>query len=796
MGIKTARMFGGYMKVGYIPDQFGHIAQMPQILKGFNINFAVIYRGFGGEPGQESSEYIWEAPDGSWVLMFHLPKDGYSFGYFAMDDDEMIVQRFERLRAEIDSRAQTLHRLILNGGDHHWPDFKLPHAIEILRSKYPDFEFLHSTLENYARKVKSKINIEKLPRLIGETRFGLKHAFAVIGGTASSRNYIKQKNYLAQVKLEKFLEPLNAISFIIKGKDRSEIIKQAWIYCLQNQDHDTINGTSVDRVYYEALVRYLKIDEIAKALSFQISNDLIPYDSRFFKDDICLFVFNFLPFRRDELVECEIEFHLRDVIVGLNPDVKLSEEPGKVSGFKIYDGEGREVEYQILNRSEGYSLVWGYHEYPHQIFVDKFRILLDARNLPALGWKKFDIRKVDSIPKYSSKVNIWIDESGKIFMEGRHLKIQINEDGSLKITSKELDFELDNLNIFEESGDAGDEYNYCPPDRDEIYLSTDFKPDIKIIETGPLRCAVQVHYSIPVPEDTDQDKRSEAKVNVEIISTIYLCYNSKRADIKTRIINRARNHRIRVIFDTGMETDISYADSQFCLVKRRHKKYNWDDYPYEKPLNLEVLQRFVCVQDRNRGIAILTKGLYEYELSTENSGRLAITLLRGVGQLSKSNLKTRPGGDAGWKNETPDAQCLGTYEFEYSIYLYKPDRFDMVNYQAEIYHVQNFVVRRKQRIDNLSEISLVEIDGRNIAFSAFKVSEDGKGIILRFYNFWGEKTKSRVKFNFEHKNLFLVKLNEEKLKVLKPDDSGYIQIEHKPFKIITLKLEIKNKGEV
>jgi mannosylglycerate hydrolase len=119
-----------------------------------------------------------------------------------------------------------------------------------------------------------------------------------------------------------------------------------------------------------------------------------------------------------------------------------------------------------------------------------------------------------------------------------------------------------------------------------------------------------------------------------------------------------------------------YADSQFCVVRRVHKKYNWDDYPYEKPLNLEVLQRFVCVQDAEKGIAIFTKGIPEYELSLEKPGRLALTLLRGVGQLSESNLKTRPGGDAGWKNETPEAQCLGVHEFEYGILVYNSNDFE------------------------------------------------------------------------------------------------------------------------
>jgi alpha-mannosidase len=790
IGIQMAQKFGKPMMIGYIPDQFGHIAQMPQILNGFDIETAVIYRGFGGEPGQESSEYIWEAPDGSKVLMFHLPKDGYSFGYFAMDDEETIVKRFERLRAEIDARANTNHRLILNGGDHHFPDFKITQALKLLKSKYPDFEFIHSTLENFANCVKSEIDIEKLPKHRGETRFGLRHAFAVIGGTASSRIYVKQKNYLAQIKLEKLLEPLNAISFILASKDRSELIKLAWLYCLQNQDHDTINGTAVDRVYHEALVRYLKIDEITDALSFQTTNDIIPYNSKFFKDDKHIFVFNLSPFEQDKVMECEIEFHLQDVIVGLNPDVKPSQNLKQVNGFKIFDSNGNEIEYQILNRDTKYSLVWGYYEYPHQILVDRFKILLDVKKLSPFGWKRIDIIQNDSFPVYEKKVDYGTDEYGCIYIENQFLKVKFNENGSIKIIDKERGFEFDNLNIFEESGDAGDEYNYCFPDKDEFYYSIDFKPDIELIEKGPLRCAVKVEYNFLVPSYTTQVERSREKINLNIISIISLNYNSKIVDVKTKIDNKAKNHRIRAVFDTGINTDVSYADSQFCVVKRVHKKYNWDDYPYEKPLNLEVLQRFVCVQDAEKGIAIFTKGIPEYELSLEKPGRLALTLLRGVGQLSESNLKTRPGGDAGWKNETPEAQCLGVHEFEYGILVYNSNDFECVVEQAELYHTPNFYVRRKQELKDMDDKSLIDFEGNGICFSSLKVAEDKKGIILRLYNPLEKFSSFKFKPNFEYTSVSLAKLNEEKIRPLKPEENGYFKIDVEPFKIVTFKIEL------
>src|SRR5579859_4144935 len=77
MGLSRAREFGNPMYVGYVPDLFGHIAQLPQILRGFNIDSAVFWRGVGAEAQQ--SEFYWEAPDGSRVLVMHLADPiGYS----------------------------------------------------------------------------------------------------------------------------------------------------------------------------------------------------------------------------------------------------------------------------------------------------------------------------------------------------------------------------------------------------------------------------------------------------------------------------------------------------------------------------------------------------------------------------------------------------------------------------------------------------------------------------------------------------------------------------------------------
>src|SRR5215470_10246475 len=74
LGLARAGRFGGPMLVGYLPDEFGHTAQMPQVLRLMGIERAVLWRGVPAAVG--SAVFTWEALDGSAVTAVHLAK-GY-----------------------------------------------------------------------------------------------------------------------------------------------------------------------------------------------------------------------------------------------------------------------------------------------------------------------------------------------------------------------------------------------------------------------------------------------------------------------------------------------------------------------------------------------------------------------------------------------------------------------------------------------------------------------------------------------------------------------------------------------
>ena len=120
-GLARADELGGAMQIGYLPDQFGHVAQMPQILRAFGIKTAVVWRGV--PTAIESHVFDWEAPDGSVVRAEYLP-DGYSNAAWAFDEpgDAKLLRVAEQLQPWFNGDPV----LLMAGTDHMPPVRDLP----------------------------------------------------------------------------------------------------------------------------------------------------------------------------------------------------------------------------------------------------------------------------------------------------------------------------------------------------------------------------------------------------------------------------------------------------------------------------------------------------------------------------------------------------------------------------------------------------------------------------------------------------------------------------------------------
>jgi alpha-mannosidase len=783
-GTARAREMGGGMQVGYIPDSFGHIAMMPAILRGFGFESSVVYRGFGGEPGEEKSEYRWIAPDGSEVLLCHLYRGGYSGCYFHDDSEEEIRRRFAAVKKEHDERATTSHRLLLNGGDHHWPDPRLPETIALLARTF-EGEFIHNTVPAYVAAVQKEAH--DLPVVRGELRFGYRHAFSVLGGIYSSRTYLKQQNWRCQHLLQRYAEPLLAWAWTRGMRSQQPLLRHAWKMLIQNHAHDSICGCSIDPVHREMMTRFRGVQDVGEGLVDKALGYLIREDEGARGDDRSLFLVNPSPFPRTEPAEAEIRFFLQDLVVGLNPDVKPAKRLPPVRGFVLEGGDGSPIRYQITGRSEEYDISYSQYNYPAQSISDSFSLLVEAQEVPPLGYRGYRIRKTGRFPRFTTRLR-----TGKQFIENERVRVEATSRGELLLTDRVGRKVYRPLNIFESTGDVGDEYNYSYPRKDRRILSTSSRARVRVIEKGPLRAALRVECTMRVPAAAsgDRKRRGTTLVSLPVTTTCYLSEDSPLVTFETKVTNTAKDHRFRVLFSPGAKTNIVRADSQFSIVEREQKRYDVRKFTFEHPAKVAPMQRFVTVCEGSRGLTLFSEGLPEYELLLDGKGTLALTLLRAVGLLAGDDLITRPGGKAGWHNETPDAQCPGDHVFRYAVVTHSAEAIEdpaFLNGLAERFHLPLRAVRRKGTEMPLED-SFLKGMVSDLTWSALKQTEDGEDLAVRAYNSSSVPRELHVALARPAAGAWRSRLDERRLEAMEAGSGGGVRLPVGPGEVVTVRI--------
>lgn len=786
-GRETAHAFGGSMDVGYIPDSFGHIAQMPQILRGFGIDSAIVWRGFGGEPGQEPSEYTWIAPDGSDVLMEHLSDVGYSAAYFNSTDMRAAEERFEDFASRVDFRAQSDERLMLCGGDHHWPYKDLPLVLAHLNEKYKGEKVLvHSSITAFMEAAKQGVAGKKLPEVHGEMRFGYRWAFNVTGGVYSSRIYLKQANTAGQLLLERVLEPLDAITIMQGGRSQKHLIRQGWTYLMQNHPHDSICGCSIDPVHREMETRFEKLQELGLGVERFAMMQIVPDKEGDRGDDKSLTLFNPSPFVRNEVVETDVEFFSQQIVVGLNPDVVVDPALPPIAGFRLEDSDGNIIPFEVIDRNVDFGISYNRFDYPAQSLVERFNLRFETGDVPALGMKALKVVRTD---RFAGPASAMDKPTAQRITNGL-ITLEAYNDGSFSLTDHETGQVYGPIGHFEDNGDAGDEYNWSPPMKgDRVYDSrTSAIVRVEVVGGG-LRQGLRVvgAWSLPAGLTDDENYRLEETETLTFATTAWVTKGEKLVRFETTVDNTAKDHRFRVVFHTGAETNTHWADVQFGVIKREQQSWNTADFKIEVPSSVAPMQRFVCVEYGDKAATLISMGMPEYELRHNSNGTLLLTLLRCVGELGRGEIVMRPGGRGGWKNSTPDAQCLGTHTFEYGFLPRSnswSDDIAAINHASEKILLPIRATRRKMEASNLP--SQLEISNPAIVLSAFKPSEDGKGAIVRMYNPSDRSLSTKVSWPKAGK-VFECNLEEQDPKRI-GDGLSEVALELAPYKIVTLKI--------
>jgi mannosylglycerate hydrolase len=744
-GIRLARDFGNTMKAGYIPDPFGHISQMPQILRGFDLNTAILRRGLADEP----TELWWQAPDGTRVLLCYL-RNSYDNLAFVPRDPAGFIEALEEQRASLTPHTLTENLLLMNGTDHMEPWANLPHLIETARQHIHDAQIVHASLPMYVAQVQKEIETKQLdlPVVQGELRNPKRHH--LLPGVLSTRMWIKQRNARAQMLLEKWAEPLTALAALNFEPSPLNLAlgRLAWKYLLQNQPHDSICGCSVDQVHREMAIRFDWVEQIAEqVIGDSLTTLALQIDTRSTMGEQTLVVFNPTCVTRTDCVQTILDV------------------PDK---FSIFNEQGNPLPFHVTHRSGKQT---------HVEFI--------APDVPGLGYRTFystpraiESKRLDAFPPPR-------------VIENEFYRIQANaNDGTLTIWDKTTGAEFSGVHRFVDGGDRGDLYNYCPPENDTLIRQPNAPPRI-LTEHSPARQSLHITmtYRLPAQLGADRTARAAEWVDEKIETTISIYPGVRRIDFQTMVDNRARDHRLGVEFPAPFVTAHACADQAFDVVARAITPPAFTPDWIEQPRPEAPMQNFVSLSDGTLGMTLATRGLHEYAARSEaNQTILTLTLLRCIGWLSRDDLSTRQ-GHAGPAIETPGAQEIGMHRFEYALIHHRGDWRNAFD-QAFAFATPMRAITTDAHAGTLpASASFVRVTPREFVISAIKMREDNQGLIVRGYNIGNEPIDARIELWKSFARASRVNLNEEEIAPIELYDEREIRINVRGKEIVSMLFE-------
>jgi alpha-mannosidase len=658
------------MDVGYLPDMFGHVAQMPQLLRLAGIHHAVVWRGV--PRAIRRTAFWWEALDGSRVRAEYLPQ-GYGNGEGIADDPKALVDRV----AEFEAAHRRFLRdgdpiLWMNGTDHQAPQPWLGRVVGEANDLQDEYELAITSLAEHLVAAPT----DDLPSWRGELRSGARANLLM--GVASNRVDVKQAAARAERTLERLAEPLSAL-FLPPQRWPARLLDLAWRDVVRNAAHDSICACSVDEVCDAVLHRYAEATQIADGLASRTLDAIAESMA-----DEGWVVVNPSARPRPGLVQLDVPgtgpldgaqvLVEKDAVVA---DLDLSLDDARpylenltsqqlgartyinyVDVEEVGDGTGSldvtlrvaprlltnllvgRLMHDVLRRLESSSGA----RLRFRILREPFRrILVRVPDVAGFGWRMLGDIEAPSSP---------VAAAGDRGLTNGVVTVDVDPTAGTFSVNGTAGFDR-----LVDGGDKGDTYNYDPPAND-VVVDAPASVEVTVLETGPLRGRIRVVRTYAWPDHEADGTRVGPSREVAVTTTLEVRAGEPAVRVTTSFVNPSRDHRLRAHFPIpGGPADTSHAECAFGVVERALEA---EGGPTERALPTFPSRRFVRASD----LTVVHEGLLEYELV--DGRELALTLLRATGMLSRVDLAYRP-LPAGPPIAMEGPQLLGPVEVRYAV---------------------------------------------------------------------------------------------------------------------------------
>ncbi len=671
LGMRRAAEFGGAMEVGYLPDMFGHVAQMPQILAGFGFTDAVVWRGVPS--AIFAPAFDWVAPDGSTVRAEYLA-DGYSNGARLPEHGKELVEQVAVFRA---AQGPLVGDPVLwmNGTDHQLPQPRLGRVVAEANEAQGDDVFTVTSLAAHLAAAPR----DGLPRWSGELRSGARTNLLM--GVASCRVDVKQAAAEAERWLERVAEPALACWFPAEDWPGA-FLDVAWRDVIRNAAHDSICGCSADEVNAAVLHRYAESTLVARALTERalvrvlaasgqgaialnttardragtvrevVAGEVAPPHSQ---------QLSYRPARertatvtREAAVAVVLRAAIEDPRVSTATLAEADDGSGDWIATVVTDRAPKQVDPMALRaRLEELAAA----DPTGSVHLEVVRptatqeVLFRSASVPGFGWRGL-------APADLGEHAVRAEGAG--ISNGLVTVVADQGSGTFSVDG------LEGFGRLLDDGDAGDTYNWSPPTGDAA-VERPTHVDVLVTEAGPVRGRIEIVRTYRWPTHVADDRRAGA-VDVTVTTVVEVHAGEDLVRVHVSFDNVAADHRLRILLPLPERTDRSVAECAYGTVTRG---LTAEGGPTEVGTPTFPSRRFVSAG----GLLVAHDGLTEYELvdvegeaPSATAGAIALTLIRSVGVISRPPMATRA-VPAGPPTPTPAAQMPGHHAVDLVVHL-------------------------------------------------------------------------------------------------------------------------------
>ena len=668
-GLADAARLGPPQRLGYLPDTFGHVAQMPQILAQFGIEAAVVWRG----ADLQHDRFDWIAPDGTRVGGVFLPEGYYLHPLHGPAWREELETLLARLAAR---RAPEVGGALLlpHGGDHLAPHALLHERVRAFNAAQQGYVLRFTTLQEHVQTLLARPG----PR---ETRHGElrrnEQAF-VLPDVLSARRGLKLAHQLAEDRLLGETEPLLA-RVAPPGAPPPAGLERAWRTLIEQQAHDSICGCSIDAVHEEMAQRFVSLGQLLDALRTQAlhaagfvslhrhvqeadaarAHDDPRGPPDVFADDRRCTLFNPLP-------RAARGWHA----------VRLFLRGPLPRALRLRTADGASLPAAVCEWEPAAELVSPLDDFPERLEGHRLELLVDAE-IPGLGQLALEL--VDAEPGQPGACVLpgagSASDPAAALIENAAWRVEHAADGRLVLTDRLQGCRVEGALAVLSELDAGDSYTFSPPAGLAAPAGLTHAPAWELVgvhRAGALQ-EMQLVMTLQLPAALDADRCGAASARATCEGRLRLRLMGQEPVLHVDLVwhNAAQDQRTRLLLP-GLPGALActWSDTAFAWSARPVRLACLPEAPSRREMPVVVQPSLGAVVAGPWAVA--HRAVHEHEVVSlaalglapaDDPGlALALTLVRSVGWLSRRDLRTR-GVGAGPDLPTPGAQSLGAHPF-------------------------------------------------------------------------------------------------------------------------------------